>query len=63
MQFENYPLSGIKDRRRRFQRTWFSMFPSWLEYSPPEDDVNCLWCYLFSKKPSGHPRSHVFISM
>ncbi|XP_058749642.1 uncharacterized protein LOC131622614 [Vicia villosa] len=60
---ENYPLSGNEDHPRRFQHTWFSIFPSWLEYSPSEDAAYCLPCYLFSKKPSGRPGSHVFISM
>jgi len=41
MQLENYPLSGIENPRR-FQHTWFNMFPSWLEYSPPEDDAYLL---------------------
>ncbi|XP_058742087.1 uncharacterized protein LOC131614532 [Vicia villosa] len=59
---DNYPLSGNADHPRRFQHTWFSIFPSWLEYSPFEDAAYCLPCYLFSKKPSGRPGSHVFIS-
>ncbi|XP_058734484.1 uncharacterized protein LOC131606207 [Vicia villosa] len=62
MHLEQYPLSGNKDHQRRFQYTWFSLFPSWLEYSPSEDDVYCLPCYLFSKRPSGRPASYVFIS-
>ena len=60
---ENYPLSGNEDHPRRFQHTWFSIFPSWLEYSPSEDAAYCLPCYLFSKKLSGRPGSLVFISM
>ncbi|XP_058758551.1 uncharacterized protein LOC131631797 [Vicia villosa] len=59
---ESYPLSGSDDHPRRFQHNWFSIFSSWLEYSPSEDAAYCLPCYLFSKKPSGRPGSHVFIS-
>lgn len=56
-------MSGNEDHPRRFQHTWFSIFPSWLEYSPSEDAAYCLPCYLFRKKLSGRPRSLVFISM
>jgi len=49
------------DHPRRFQYTWFSLFASWLEYSPLKDATYCLPCYLFSKKPSGRPDSVVFI--
>ncbi|XP_027916063.1 zinc finger MYM-type protein 1-like [Vigna unguiculata] len=61
MRLENYPFSGKDDYPRRFQYTWFSLFPSWLEYSPLKDVAYCLPCYLFSKKPSGRPGSNVFI--
>ncbi|CAK8563974.1 unnamed protein product [Lathyrus sativus] len=36
------------------------MFPSWLEYSPTNDALYCLLCYLFSKKSSGHLGVDVF---
>jgi len=60
MRLENYPLSGKDDHPRRFQYTWFSLFPSWLEYSPLKDATYCLPCYLFSKKPSGRPGISLF---
>jgi len=41
--------------------TRFSLFPSWLEYSPLKDAAYRLPCYLFSKKPSGRPDLDVFI--
>ncbi|XP_058783208.1 uncharacterized protein LOC131657874 [Vicia villosa] len=63
MNLEQYPLSGKEDHQRRFQHAWFSLFPSWLEYSPSEDAAYCLPCYLFSKRPSGRPGSDVFISI
>ncbi|XP_058775476.1 uncharacterized protein LOC131649734 [Vicia villosa] len=58
-QLEKYPLNGDK-YPRRFQASWFKMFPSWLEYSPTNDAAYCLLCYLFCKKPSGHPGADVF---
>jgi len=61
MHLKNYPLSGKDDHPRRFQYTWFSLFPSWLEYLPLKDATYCLPCYLFSKKPSERPDSDVFI--
>ena len=57
---ENYPLSGSEKHPRRFPAAWFKLFPSWLEYSKENDATYCLACYLFSKKPSGRPRSDVF---
>ncbi|XP_059639722.1 uncharacterized protein LOC132282116 [Cornus florida] len=32
-----YPLSGSEKHRRRFQSSWFKLFPTWLEYSPSKD--------------------------
>ena len=55
LRLENDPLSGKDDHPKRFQYTWFSLFPSWLEYSPLKNVGYCLLCYLFSKKPSGRP--------
>jgi len=55
-------MSGIGKAQRRFQHTWFSLFSSWLEYSPSEDAAYCLQRYLFSNKPIGRPGSQVFIS-
>ncbi|CAK8544459.1 unnamed protein product [Lathyrus sativus] len=62
MNLEQYLLFGNEDHQRRFQHAWFSLFPSWLKYSPSEDAAYCLPCYLFSKRPSGRPGSDVFIS-
>ena len=54
MLLENYLLSsGKDDHPRRFQYTWFSLFPSWLEYLALKDAAYCLLYYLFSKKSSG----------
>ena len=32
-----------------FCSSWFDMFPSWLEYSPKNDAIYCLVCYLTCK--------------
>jgi len=61
MHLENYSLFGKNDHLKRFQCTWFSLFPSWLEYSPLKDATYCLPYYLFNKNPSGRPDSDVFI--
>jgi len=59
MQLENYPYSKEK-HPRRFQSSWFKMFPYWLEYSPANDGAYCFACYLFSSKPDGRFGSYVF---
>ena len=56
----NYPLSRKSDHQRRFQPDWFKMFPNWLEYSPTKDAAFCLPCFLFNKRPTGHPGSNAF---
>jgi len=61
MHLENYRLSGKDGHPRRFQYTWFSLFSSWLVYSPLKDVAYCLPCYLFSKKPSERLGLDVFI--
>ncbi|XP_058003742.1 uncharacterized protein LOC110636288 [Hevea brasiliensis] len=45
---------------RRFQASWFKLFPELLEYSPTKDAAFFLLCYLFNK-PSGRPGSCAFI--
>ena len=52
-----YPFD--KKTHRRFQASWFKLFPEWLEYSPSKDATFCLPCYLFNK-PSGRVRSRAF---
>jgi hypothetical protein len=53
IRLEEYPLSAKEDHPRRFQHTWFDIFPYWLEYSPSKDIAYCLLpCYLFSKEQS-----------
>jgi len=61
MLLENYPLSVKDDHPRRFQYTWFSLFPSWFRVFTIKRCAYCLPCYLISKKPSGQPDSNVFI--
>ncbi|KAK4549592.1 hypothetical protein RGQ29_032748 [Quercus rubra] len=57
----NYPYND-DTHHRRFQPSWFNSHKDWLEYSPSMDAIYCLPCYLFSKKPIGHPGSDAFIS-
>nr|KAJ0184695.1 hypothetical protein LSAT_V11C900476850 [Lactuca sativa] len=37
---------------RRFQYSWFNIFPNWLEYSPTTHASYCFICYIFNDKPS-----------
>ncbi|XP_059627110.1 uncharacterized protein LOC132269904 [Cornus florida] len=57
-----YPLSGSEKHPRRFQSSWFKLFPTWLEYSPSKDAAFCLPCFLFGAKPTGCPRTNAFTS-
>ncbi|XP_059638073.1 uncharacterized protein LOC132279995 [Cornus florida] len=57
-----YPLSGSEKHRRRFQLSWFKLFPTWLEYSPSKDAAYCLPCFLFGVKPTGRPGTNAFTS-
>lgn len=54
-----YKKSGPSSHQRRFQSSWFSLYRSWLEYSPEVDAVFCLLCFLFNK-PNGHPGQRAF---
>ena len=54
-----YKKSGPEKYRRRFQHSWFELFPKWLEYSPTKNAVFCLPCYLFHK-PSGNLGQNAF---
>jgi len=56
---EEYPKSGNPNHLRLFQPSWFSLFPTWLEYSKKKDAAFCLPCFLFNK-PSGHPTQRIF---
>ncbi|XP_055959723.1 uncharacterized protein LOC126656775 [Mercurialis annua] len=44
-----YPLSGPTNRPRHFIFSWYSKFPSWLEYSPSKCTAFCLPRYIFNK--------------
>ncbi|KAK9181534.1 hypothetical protein WN944_024671 [Citrus x changshan-huyou] len=47
------------DHGRSFQSSWYSLFPTWLEYSIANDAAFCLPCFLFNK-PSGHKGAKAF---
>ncbi|XP_072094209.1 uncharacterized protein [Arachis hypogaea] len=36
---DKYPFSSDTSHRRRFQGSWFELYPSWLEYSIKDDTV------------------------
>uniref|UniRef100_A0ACD5Y124 Uncharacterized protein n=1 Tax=Avena sativa TaxID=4498 RepID=A0ACD5Y124_AVESA len=43
-----YKATGIQGKKRRFQYSYFSHFPAWLEYSVSSGRAYCLFCFLFS---------------
>lgn len=46
-----YKLSSEQGHRRRFQYSWFGLFPSWLEYSEDKKSAYCLFCFVSSRFP------------
>jgi hypothetical protein len=46
---QNYKAYGPKGHQRRFIFSWFSDFPSWLEYSESSHRAYCLFCFVASK--------------
>ncbi|KAK9079937.1 hypothetical protein SSX86_001612 [Deinandra increscens subsp. villosa] len=47
-----YPKDDSKKNPRKFQPSWFRVFPNWLEYSPTTDACYCFLCYIFCDKPN-----------
>jgi hypothetical protein len=45
---KKYKATGSEGQKRRFQYSYFSYFPSWLEYSVSNGRAYCLYCFLFS---------------
>jgi hypothetical protein len=43
---QNYEASGIQGHQRHFKYNWFSIFPSWLEYSESKNRAYCFYCFL-----------------
>uniref|UniRef100_A0A2N9F3J0 TTF-type domain-containing protein n=1 Tax=Fagus sylvatica TaxID=28930 RepID=A0A2N9F3J0_FAGSY len=56
-----YKRYGIKDRRR-FNKGWFTQFPTWLEYSIAKDAAFCLRCYLFKRDVGEQAGGDTFVS-
>ncbi|KAJ1441691.1 Zinc finger, TTF-type [Sesbania bispinosa] len=54
-----YPFSGEGNNHRRFQASWFDAHSYWFEYSPKNDAIYCLPCYLFGRKESGHANAFI----
>ena len=46
---KKYMPSGPQGHQRRFQFSWFHLFPSWLEYSESSGRAYCFFCFLCSK--------------
>ena len=44
-----YEAIEIRGKKRRFQYSFYSHFPAWLEYSVSSGHAECLFCFLFSK--------------
>ncbi|XP_023752114.1 uncharacterized protein LOC111900456 [Lactuca sativa] len=49
---KEYHAKGSKKHPRRFQYSWFNIFPNWLEYSPTTHASYCFICFIFNDKPS-----------
>ena len=45
---KKYKATGAQGQKRHFQYSYFSHFPSWLEYSVTSGRAYCLHCFLFS---------------
>ncbi|GJR80126.1 zinc finger MYM-type protein 1-like protein [Tanacetum coccineum] len=58
---KKYPAKGSQKYPRRFQYSWFGIFPNWLEYSPTTNAAYCFICYLFSDSPNVRNGSDAFI--
>ncbi|XP_052620868.1 uncharacterized protein LOC111892149 [Lactuca sativa] len=52
IRLQEYHAKGSKKHPRRFQYSWFNIFPNWLEYSPTTHASYCFICYIFNDKPS-----------
>ncbi|KAL4579327.1 hypothetical protein LXL04_015469 [Taraxacum kok-saghyz] len=60
IELKKYPSNGPDKRPRRFQYSWFNIFPNWLEYSPTTHAAYCFLCYVFSDKPNVRHGSDAF---
>nr|XP_043637742.1 uncharacterized protein LOC122608711 [Erigeron canadensis] len=60
LHLQKYPAKGSEKHPRRFQYSWFKVFPNWLEYSPTTNAAYCFICYLFSDKPNVRNDSDAF---
>ena len=58
---DEYKKTKFGSHSRKFKHSWFAIkaFTKWIEYSPSEDAIFCLSCFLFDK-PTGNSGSHVF---
>ncbi|XP_023758876.1 uncharacterized protein LOC111907339 [Lactuca sativa] len=52
IRLKKYHAKGSKKHPRRFQYSWFNIFPNCLEYSPTTHASYCFICFIFNDKPS-----------
>jgi hypothetical protein len=57
---QSYKASGTQGHQWRFKYNWFSMFPSWLEYSESTHRAYCLFCFVSSRNKNKRGGSDVF---
>lgn len=57
---KTYRAKGSQKHPRRFQYSWFGIFPNWLEYSLTTNAAYCFVCYLFSDSPNVRNGSDAF---
>ena len=58
---EHYPAKGSTKHPRKFQYSWFKIFPNWLEYSPTTHSAYCFLCFLYCEKPNVRQGADTFI--
>nr|KAJ0223027.1 hypothetical protein LSAT_V11C200069900 [Lactuca sativa] len=52
IRLKEYQAKGSTKHPRRFQYSWFNIFPNWLDFSPSTHGSYCFICYIFNDKPS-----------
>uniref|UniRef100_A0A803Q0Z3 TTF-type domain-containing protein n=1 Tax=Cannabis sativa TaxID=3483 RepID=A0A803Q0Z3_CANSA len=53
----------IANQRRKFHKSRFADFPTWLEYSIEKDALFCLYCYLFELNNGDQTGGECFVKM
>ncbi|XP_060960704.1 uncharacterized protein LOC115723760 [Cannabis sativa] len=58
-----FPDKMIANQRRKFHKSRFADFPTWLEYSIEKDALFCLYCYLFELNNGDQTGGECFVKM